>query len=50
MFTDPRRFYEKDPADAMLGAAIEVHRELCRLPRWHTAPGFEPTENLRKSC
>ena len=42
-------FTEKDLAYAVLGAATEGHRELCRLLVGIQEPGFEPGENLRKS-
>jgi len=42
-------FMKKDLAYAVLGAATEGHRELCRLLVGIQEPGFEPGENLRKS-
>jgi len=43
-------FLKKDVTYAVLGAAMEERRELCRLLVCIQEPGFEPGENLRKSC
>jgi len=43
-------FMKKDLTYAVLGAATEGHRELCRLLVGIQEPDFEPGENLRKSC
>jgi len=43
-------FLKKDLTYAVLGAAMEGHREVCRLLVGIQEPGFEPGENLRKSC
>jgi len=37
-------FFEKDLTYAVLGAAMEGHRELCRLLVGIQEPGFEPGE------
>jgi len=42
--------FEKDLTYAVLSAAMEGHRELFRLLVGIQEPGFEPGENLRKSC
>ena len=42
-------FMKKDVTYAVLGAATEGHRELCRLLVGIQEPCFEPGENLRLS-
>jgi len=42
-------FLKKDLTYAVLGAAMEGHRELCRRLVGIQAPRFQPGENLRKS-